>query len=317
MTNPFWNPTEKRARSIWRLALQAAFMLVAAILVSIIPLGFIAIVSTAIPLGSWVTDIGVTICLLLAVLISLWLAGLILDHRPLADFGLHLSRDWWLDFFFGLALGAVLLGIIFCIELAAGWITIPGTLQVRVSGPSFGFVWGLVLMQFISVGIYEELWFRGYILRNLAEGLNFGGKNPRTALIIAYVVSSAVFGLFHIINPNASFMSTFNIILAGLFIGLGFILTGELAIPIGIHITWNFFQGAVFGFPVSGTTSAATLIGIQQAGPELWTGGAFGPEAGLTGFLAMALGSLLIWLWVRWRRGAVLQNRLAVYKPKM
>jgi hypothetical protein len=81
-------------------------------------------------------------------------------------------------------------------------------------------------------------------------------------------------------------------------------------------MSWNFFQGSVFGFPVSGVSSAASFIGIHQAGPELFTGGAFGPEAGLVGLVALALGSVLIVLWLRWTRGATqLDQRLAVFSP--
>jgi hypothetical protein len=87
---------------------------------------------------------------------------------------------------------------------------------------------------------------------------------------------------------------------------MGYLLTGELAIPIALHITWNFFQGNVFGFPVSGTAvRAATFISIEQGGPDLWTGGAFGPEAGLLGLGAMIVGIFVIILWVRWRYGQV------------
>ncbi len=104
--------------------------------------------------------------------------------------------------------------------------------------------------------------------------------------------------------------------LIAILLGLGYMLTGELAIPIGIHITWNFFQGYVFGFPVSGGASGNSLIAIQQGGPDLWTGGVFGPEAGLVGILATTLGCGLILLWVKWRYGKVqLQSRLAVYAP--
>ncbi len=96
-------------------------------------------------------------------------------------------------------------------------------------------------------------------------------------------------------------------------------LTGELAIPIGIHITWNFFQGNVFGFPVSGTNAGATLVAIKQSGPDIFTGGAFGPEAGLIGIAAVFLGSVLIWWYVKLRYGkALLWENLAVpeFLPK-
>jgi hypothetical protein len=96
---------------------------------------------------------------------------------------------------------------------------------------------------------------------------------------------------------------------------MGVLLTGELAIPIGVHITWNFFQGNVFGFPVSGSDfSIATFISIEQGGPGLWTGGVFGPEAGLLGLAAILLGGALTIVWVRWRNGqARLRAELAKY----
>ena len=102
-----------------------------------------------------------------------------------------------------------------------------------------------------------------------------------------------------------------NLMVAGLFLGLGLVLTGRLGLPIGLHISWNFFQGNVFGFPVSGNDyAAATFLAIRQGGPDLWTGGAFGPEAGLIGIGAILLGCGLTVLWVRFSYG-----RVALYRP--
>jgi membrane protease YdiL (CAAX protease family) len=213
-----------------------------------------------------------------------------------------MNAGWWLDFGFGLALGALLMAGIFLLELAAGWIRITGTLQTAAPDQSFLLAILIPLIAFLSVGIYEELLTRGYLLQNIAEGLNIGSIGPRGAIVIAWIISAAIFGLLHLGNPNATAISTFNIALAGIFLGLGYVLTGELAIPIGLHITWNFFQGNVFGFPVSGGIfSSTTFLAIEQSGPALWTGGAFGPEAGLLGVLAMLVGSALTVLWVRWR----------------
>lgn len=207
--------------------------------------------------------------------------------------------------------------LIFLIELAFGWITIEGFMKTASSG-SFLSTLLASLVGFIAVGIYEEMLSRGYHLRNLAEGLNWGPLGKVGGLWAGYIISSSIFGILHATNPNASVISTVNLVLAGLFLGLGFILTGELAIPIGLHITWNFFQGNVFGFPVSGATTGATLIHIKQGGSDLLTGGAFGPEAGLIGIVAILLGSLLTIWYVRQTRGKVrLWTELADYqKPE-
>jgi membrane protease YdiL (CAAX protease family) len=85
---------------------------------------------------------------------------------------------------------------------------------------------------------------------------------------------------------------------AGLFLAFGYLRTRQLWLPIGLHIGWNFFEGPVFGFAVSGTGSF-TLIRQVPTGPDLLTGGAFGPEAGLIVIPALLLGGLLIYWYTR------------------
>jgi uncharacterized protein len=323
----FYNPAERRLRAPWRLLIQRVFFLTLLILSS----GLMSILAGLALLltGSegervielfdsspYLTIISV-LAALAGTLLSVWLAGRWLDHRPFADFGLHNKRGWWLDFGFGLVLGAVLMALIFLVELAAGWVTITETWATTRSAPGsfwLEILYGLVV--FICVGIQEELQSRGYQLHNLAEGLNFSFVKPRTAVLLAYIGSSIAFGLYHLGNPEMTLISTLDLMVAGLLLGLGYILTGELAIPIGLHITWNFFQGKVFGFPVSGIPPGTAMITIQQGGPSLWTGGVFGPEAGLLGILAAMLGALLIVGWVRWRRGRLsLVSGIATYVP--
>ncbi len=184
-------------------------------------------------------------------------------------------------------------------------------------GNSFAAALLTPIVLFICVGIQEEITTRGYLLRNLAEGLHGLRIPPRAALIIAYLASSVLFGLLHTGNPHASAISTLNLVFAGLFLGLPFVLTGEMAISIGLHMAWNFFQGNVFGFPVSGTFSGPSFIAIQQSGPQWATGGDFGPEAGLIGLLAMLLGSLIIFARLRARAPLALHQQLADYQPAL
>ncbi|MCP4152223.1 MAG: CPBP family intramembrane metalloprotease, partial [bacterium] len=238
-------------------------------------------------------QIGILLVLLLAasslvrVLFGVWPGGRFLDRRTLADVGFRFNKAWWIDFAIGMGLGILMQGIIFGIQYAAGWITVTGTFHTFAPHKNFILLFLPFLANYLSVALAEEWFYRGYLLTNLAEGLNFkkfGSKSPQYAIIAAVVVSSVAFGIFHLNNPNAGFLSTVIIVLYGFLFGATYILTGSLALPIGLHFTWNLFLGNVFGFPVSGDVFPSIFVSvfsITQSGPEAWTGGAFGPEAGL------------------------------------
>jgi membrane protease YdiL (CAAX protease family) len=314
LTNPFLSERERRLRAFWRVLLQyVIFSNGAVVLVALFGLAPLVILEgtglgedpggtlTASPAFRTTSYVAAS---LIAAVASVWLAGRFFDRRPFSGFGLRFDRVWWLEFCFGLALGALLMTAIFFVELAAGWITVTGTFETIGNSRPFALAILLPLVVFVCVGFYEELLSRGYQLQNMAEGLNFPSLGPRAAILLAWVLSSALFGLLHLANPNASLISTLSITFAGLLLGTGYVLTGRLAIPVGLHITWNFFQGNVFGFPVSGLEPlGATFVSIEQGGPPLFTGGAFGPEAGLLDPVATIVGSLLTWLWVYARSG--------------
>lgn len=293
----FWNRDQQRIRAGWRLLLQ----IVLAVVLSVVTSPFAMLLGgahgagpTEAPLANLVTSITIAA--------SVLLAGRLLDRRKVKDFGLSLNRNWWIDLAFGLFLGALLMTLIFVVEVAAGWLTVTGSFAVS-TGSSF--VWSTVglLVMFIGVGVQEELFSRGYHLKNIAEGFSPLGR--RAAVAIALLISSGVFGALHLANPNATTIGAINIMFGGVFLATGVLLTGELAIAIGAHITWNFFQGVVFGFPVSGMDVGTTFLVTQDKGDALITGGAFGPEAGLVGIAAMVLGIVLTCLWVRMRYGTL------------
>ncbi len=316
--DPFFEEGSGRPRALWRLLVQyGAYKVLAPLLVYLLAFSWLLVRSgwkigasgeldASTLSGTLALPLLGGVAALIGVLLSVWLAGRFLDRRPFADFGFHMSGGWWLDLCFGMTLGALLMSAIFLVELGFGWITVTGALHSLVPGTPFALAILIPATLFLCVGVYEELLFRGYQLRNAAEGLNLPVVGAREAVILAWVLSSAFFGYLHANNPNATLLSTFNITLAGLMLGFGYVLTGELAIPIGLHITWNLFQGGVFGLPVSGNAPlGASVLSTDQGGPELWTGGPFGPEAGLLGPAAMILGVLLIALWVRLRNGKV------------
>jgi uncharacterized protein len=293
----FWNDEQSRLRAGLRMILQlTAYFVIMKSLAALI--GVPSELTADEPLWMFLAVAGIR---LFRVLISVWLAGRYLDHRSFADFGLHLNRRWWQDLGFGMGLGILLIGGVFLIELGAGWLIVTDTLYTSNNGSSFVPSFIVFLILFVCVGFSEELFYRGYHLTNLAEGFNTEAIGAKYATVIAVFLSSILFGVFHLGSPHATLVSTMIILMWSILGGIAFALTGSLAIPIGVHITWNLFQGNVFGLPVSGTTfsaETATIFSIQQNGPELWTGGTFGPEAGLLGLLAICAGIALIIGWV-------------------
>jgi hypothetical protein len=124
---------------------------------------------------------------------------------------------------------------------------------------------------FVCVSFMEELLTRGYILNNLLISFS-----PYKALFI----SSVIFSLMHAFNPNINILSFLNLFAAGILLGLPYLYTKRLWFSIGLHFGWNFFQGTIFGFAVSGK-QCYSAIEITIANENKWNGGAFGFEASL------------------------------------
>jgi hypothetical protein len=321
LKNIFWNKDEMRVRAGWRFLAQ--FILSMALLngfmfflqqFALMRYGQMPTSMAEDPIGLTALIVFDEIVAVGLFTLSIWICGRFLDKRRFADFGLHLNRRWWGDLFFGLLLGGFLMSLIFFVEMAAGWVTVTGYFTASHL-PGENFLLGALpkIAMFLGIGFREELLARGYQLTNLAEGLGNTRLGKRGGLILATILSSMLFGLLHAANPNSTVISTLLVMVGGLMLATGYILTGELALSIGLHITWNFFQNVVFGFPVSGMSAyPAYVVALEQNGPDLMTGGAFGPEAGLLGFGAMLLGMLMITLWVRWRDGQIkLQSKIS------
>jgi membrane protease YdiL (CAAX protease family) len=193
------------------------------------------------------------------------------------------------DLAVGIGITLAMMGLIFVAEWGLGWLTVDGFSWTTEPPAAVGANILVFFVIFVLVGWNEELMSRGYHLQTIASGLN---------LFWGVMLSSVIFGLLHLGNPNATWIGAAGIFFAGVFLGYAYVRTGQLWLSIGLHIGWNFFEGVVFGFPVSGL-SVHHLARISISGPELWTGGSFGPEAGLVVLPAIAVGLGLIHLYTR------------------
>lgn len=287
LTRIFLSPDKARLRAGWRLLLQILLIGI----INFILVGGIGILGIPKLSGKW----GLLFRQIQELIVyasSIYIASRWLDRRSFESLGLKVGRQALFDLLAGIGIVLVQLGFIYGIMSSLGWLTFDG------------FAWefdapGTVLMNtllffviFLLVGWNEELLSRGYHLQTIASGLN---------MFCAVVISSAVFGLLHLDNPHATWVSTAGIFFAGVYQSYGYIRTRQLWLPIGLHVGWNFFEGVVFGFPVSGFDIYA-LTRIQVTGPVSWTGGAFGPEAGLILLPSLIVGSALIYWFTRNRK---------------
>lgn len=297
---PFWSAEERRLRAVWRLAIYVVLVGLA-----MFASGRLTRLSGD-PLTVLAFFYGVQT---LAVLGVTWLAARFVDRRWFGDLGLRPRRGYAIDLAFGVLAGGMCMAVIAIVEDSCGW----AVYATRVRGidalleiaPSVG----AAFTTFIGVALIEEITFRAYAITNIAEGLapqrSARPAKARTrAVLAALVISSVLFGLAHAQNPSADEASVAYIAFGGVFLAVGYILQGDLALPIGLHLGWNFFQ-ALLGMPVSGQGEfdGARLVLRSETGPDLITGGPFGPEAGLTGLCAMAIGIALSIGWVRARTG--------------
>jgi len=286
--NLFFNVEENRLRAGWRLLIQfIVFFFIAGLATLLIRL--------LVPLQ---TSLYTAIGSLIGVIASIWLAATMLDKRPVLSYGLTVNKQWVKDFMVGICFGSFAMCSIFILEWQLNWIAITGWYQTTLPYPFFLALLSSLLAMLI-VGIYEESLSRGYQILNLSEGLYHSKIGTTGTAIAAVILSSTFFALMHAFNPNVTEIAILNIIFAGVVLAVPYLLTGQLGLSIGLHFSWNFVQGSIFGFPVSGTHMDATVIQITQYGPDIWTGGSFGPEAGITGIIGMAimLGATFVYLY--------------------
>jgi len=234
-----------------------------------------------IPSGDWV--IGVVFLLSL---VATWVCTR-LRKESLASVGWRMNGRWAKDLAWGTLLGG---GVML---LAAGLLWAVGGVTWDLDPHRSLRVLAIGFLTFILVALWEENLFRGFVFQRLIAGL---GVWP------AQLILALFFGIAHWGNPGMhgaiKIWATVNIALAAVFMGLAYLRTRSLALPIGIHLGWNWTQGNVLGFGVSGTTSQPGWIHpIFHGKPEWMSGGAFGLEASIFGVVAVLLGIFLLWRW--------------------
>lgn len=186
------------------------------------------------------------------------------------------------DFFMGFVIAAFIMGTGFYILLKMHQIKIDNIHVYKME-----MLFSLLL--YIIVTFAEEIAVRGYILGRMLR-TNFNKY-------LALAVSAMIFALLHVFNSNIALLPLFNIFLAGVLLGATYIYTRNLWYPLSLHFFWNFLQGPILGFQVSGKANFKSLITLTRFDNTTLNGGSFGFEGSLVcTFLLILFIALTIWV---------------------
>lgn len=219
------------------------------------------------------------IALLLAVLTSVAVL-LRMEQRGFSELGLSV-KGRAADIGYGMLMALSIYAIGFGLCLVTG--------EVEVAGVHFSLLsliasWGFYLL----VALAEEIMARGYLL-----GMMLRHNVNR---FLALFISSLLFSLLHMFNPNFGLLPMINLVLAGSLLGASFLYTRNLWFPISLHLFWNWLQGPVLGYQVSGNEREG-ILALHLPQETVWNGGSFGFEGSLICTVLMILGTAVIVLW--------------------
>jgi membrane protease YdiL (CAAX protease family) len=208
------------------------------------------------------------------------------DRMSVGTLGFTFRVPWLRLFGIGVLLGIGMQTLVLIFESAPGFAhTAPPRWQAGEFG-SFAYLIPLLLLAALA----EEMPIRGYLFQNLKQAW---GAWP------ALIVTSLFFAALHLFNPGAHAdigMTIAGIAVAGALFCASVMLTGSLWLALGCHFAWNLFEGPIFGFPVSGQSfGSANVLTQTVTGPDWFTGGSFGPEAGASSLIALAAGAAVLY----------------------
>lgn len=294
LTSLFWSSGRARLRAGWRIAI-AGSTLFAVLLGSargIDALGFTG------PGGRLAGDVPFFV----ATAALLYVASR-LDHRPIQAYGFHLSWQWWRDLAAGTVFGVFMHVGVAASEYGLGWAQIVGTFELGASAGPFLLAVAIVFVQFAGVALWEEVLFRGVFILNAAEGLAGWDASPQTRIFGAWGISTLVFGGLHFLSAGDVGVSptvvAISATVAGVYFGLPYILTGSLALPIGLHLGSNFADTALIGGTAPFYEGFPAVLRMSTDVPAGWDA-----ISGL-GMPAQILTVGLVALWVYGTRGSL------------
>lgn len=244
--------------------------------------------STVVELGIFIEILELILSFLFPLLLCLlWVK--FVEKREISSLGL-MKEGSISNFLKGFLIGFLMFSSVTLMMYISGTISIEQNINIGIRFvPSIL----IVLPGWILQSSTEEILSRGWLMHVVGA---------RHKPIIGFIVSSVMFGFLHILNSGVDLISIVNIILVGFMLGLYVINTQDTWGACGLHAAWNFSQGNIYGFSVSGlNASSNSLLTFSSESSTLLTGGKFGPEASI--FSTIVLGIAIIMLIIRLKKG--------------
>ncbi|GAA0092226.1 type II CAAX endopeptidase family protein [Paraclostridium bifermentans] len=222
---------------------------------------------------------------LISSIVFIWV--LAIEGREISTLGFY-KESWLVKYASGLLIGLLMMSTVVFILYIFGFITIE-TNSLQPVGTAALLNISIILIGWLIQGATEEIVTRGWLMNVLGARYN---------ITVGLILSSVFFGLIHSENPGINYVAMLNIVLVGILLGLIVINTGSLWVACGIHSAWNFAQGNIFGFQVSGNdVGVGSIVDLNLVGNEFITGGQFGPEAGMVcSFVILVLIVIMLFL---------------------
>lgn len=205
------------------------------------------------------------------------------EKRKISTLGFETNDSFIFKYIRGFLIGLLMISIIAVaiVVFGKGQFILNKSLDISFIVPFI-----FMIIAWIIQGASEEIMMRGHMMQTLGI---------KISPIVAIIISSSYFGILHFGNPGIAPLAVVNLILFGIFAAVYAIYENSLWGVCAIHSAWNFAQGNIFGFLVSGTESGVpSIINTKILENNLINGGTFGPEGGILTTIVLAMAILIV-----------------------
>ncbi len=284
-----WNEFRERARAPWRIVLPLIPLFAVAGAV-----GAVLVDRVSVPVLIFLMQLTLAVTAVAVFAVS---TRYLDRRRSVREYGLRTDRRWAIDLLAGIGVGIAAVAVPSLAGIVTGWYEVSAVLSPGLLGLWVGLA--LIVAAYLCTGFWEELVFRGVLTANAAEGLR-GRLSARHAIAGALVLQALVFGVAHVDQwtaqaPHPAFVLTW--MLSGVVFGILYLLSDDLALPIGVHAAINAAEAGLFSETAPAESGVSVIVLIEPVSGSVLFG-----HGGIMMVSRVLTAGLLGVLWLRYSR---------------